>query len=183
VIDEMELAAFADFVASAVAEDRETGVIFVDTVVFAEPVMLGLEERGAFLMASDIEARGRAAGAVAFAEPTEPVGEVTVVRRGEISGAGFALEEADNDCLTVGGAGVFVGATDALRLDTAATTGGLADAEEVVTGLELAGGADVVGFLNGGAVAFEATVAGAGVTAFVPVGLTDPAPNVPELMI
>lgn len=158
-MDEMEPPGFVAF-AGAAAEDRERGVAFVGAVAFTGPVTLGLEGRGPFFTASDTEARGRA-GVAAFAELTEPVGETTVLRTGTPSGEGFALVEADNDCLTVGGAGVFTGATDALRLEATATIGGLEDTEEVIEGLELAEGADVVGFFSGGAVAFEAAVAGA----------------------
>jgi len=146
----------ADLVAfvGATAEDRERGVAFVGA--FTEPVTLSLEERG-FFTASDTEARGRVA---AFVEPVEPVGDTTALRTEALSGAGFALAEADNDCLTVGGAGVLIGTTDALRLEPVATIGGLEDTE-AIEGLELARGADVVGFLSGGAVAFEAAVVGA----------------------
>lgn len=150
-MDEMELVGLDAF-AGAVAEDRERGVAFAGAVALTEPVTLGLEVRGPFFTASDTEARGRAIVA-AFAELTEPVGETTVLRTGIPSGAGFVLVEEDNDCLTVRGAGVFTGATDALRLEPAATIGGLEDTEDVIEGLELAEGADVVGFFSGGAVA------------------------------
>jgi hypothetical protein len=159
LMDEMELAGLDDFAGPA-AEDRERGVAFAGAVAFIGPVTLGLEG-GPFFTASDTEARGRTAGVAAFAEPTEPVGETTVLRTGTLSGAGFALVEEDNDCLTAGGAVVFTGATDALRLEPAATIDGLEDTEEAIDGLELARGADVVGFLIGGAVALEAAVAGA----------------------
>jgi len=152
----MELAGLVAF-GGATAEDRERGVAFVGA--FTEPVALSLEERG-FFTASDTEARGRAVGVAAFAEPAEPVGDTTAWRTGALSGAGFALVEADNDCLTVGGADVLTGTTDALRLEPVATIGGLRDTE-AIEGLELAGGADVVGFLSGGAVTFEAAVVGA----------------------
>lgn len=158
-MDEMELAGLFGFAGGA-AEDRERGVAFAGAA-FTGPVTLGLEGGDPFFTASDTEARGRTAGVAAFAEPTESVGEMTVLRTGTLSAAGFALVEEDNDCLMVGGAGVFTGATDALRLGPAATIGGLEDTEGVMEGLELAGGADVVAFLIGGAVAFEAAVAGA----------------------
>lgn len=179
LIDDID-AALADLAAGATTEVLDGGAARTEAVGRAVPVTLGLEERGAFLTASDTDARGRAMGA-AFAEPTEPVGDTTELRTLP-SAAGFAFAaEAEREVLTGGAVGL-VGTTEALRAVTVTAGGGLAEVDDASMGLETVGG-EVV-FLSGGAATFAVAVAGAVDGApFVTVGFTDPAPNVPELII
>ena len=178
----MDPAALVDLAGGGAAEVRESPVVFAGTEVLTEPDTLGREDTGAFFAASVTEALGRAAGAAepAFDDATDPVGEATEPRRAAPSVEGLALAEADKEGLTDDGAAVFVGTTDALRVAVAGATDGLLEADEAREGLDAAG-ADVVGFFNGGAVAFDAAVA-VDDAGFDAAGLTAPAPNVPELI-
>ncbi len=116
----------------------------------------------------------------AFAEPTEPVGDTTELRTLP-SAVGFALAaEAESEVLT-GGAVGFVGITEALRAVTVTAGGGLAEVDDASTGLETVGG-EVV-FLSGGAATFAVAAGAVDGAPFATVGFTDPAPNVPELII
>lgn len=172
-------AALADLAAGATTEDLDGGAARTAAVGRAVPATLGLEERGAFLTASDTDALGRAIGA-AFAEPTDPVGDTTELRTLP-SAAGFVLAEADSEVLTGGAAGL-VGTTEALRAVMVAAGGGFAEVDDASTGLETVGGEMV--FLSGGAATFAVTAAGAvGGAPFGTVAFSDPAPNVPELII
>jgi len=149
----------------------------------APPVMLGLEERGAFFTASDTDARGRAAAVAegALPDPIEPVGDATALRAGTFSPDGFEFADTDKDGLERGAAPGFVGTIEALRVAVAGAGAGLEDIEDDNGVLVEVVGADVVGFFSGGAVTL--LVAGAAAGALAPEGFTEPAPNVPELMI
>lgn len=156
--------------------------VFGGATGFAELTILGLETRGAFFTASDTDARGRAAVlALPFVEPIEPVGETAELRTAATASEdGFTLVEANKEAFGAGDCGGFVGTTEALRLAAAEVVAGFDEAEDIA-GREVAAGADVVGFFNGGAAAFAA--AGTVAVALEPAGLTEPRPKVPELMI
>lgn len=168
-----------DLAPGAVTDDRDKGAALAGPVGFTELAMLGLDETGGFLTASETDARGRATGA-AFADATEPVGDATEPRlRTSLSRAGLGLAEADNEVLTGGAAGL-VGTMEALRVGTEDAAAGLAGVVDAKVGLEIEGGVVEV-FFRTGAVTFA--VGGAGVTSFGAVAFNDPAPNVPELII
>lgn len=160
------------------ADERETGVTFEGAAVLLA-VTLGLEETRGFLTASDTDARGRDADVAdaPAADATEPVGEATELRAGG-SVEGLLLVEADKGVLADVVVEGLAGTTDDLRDAGVEDTGGL-EAEEDIAGFDVAVGAEVVGFFRTGAVGFAA-VDDAGL---VTVGLTLPAPNVPEFMI
>lgn len=151
------------------------------TVVRGAAVVVGLVATGAFLRASpETDARGRVATA-ALEEATEPVGDATERRS---PSTGLEDVEADNGALTGGLVVVLVGTTEALRAAVADATGAFDAA--VVDGAE-GFGAEVAGIgadalRNVGAAAFAAAGVAAG-AGLAPVGLTVPAPNVPEVII
>ena len=176
-MEDMELAVFDDLT-GGVAEDREREVFAAEPGLPKLPA-LGLGAIGAFFTASDTDARGRVA-MFPFVEPIEPVGETTELRAAATASEdGFVFVEADKETLR---AGDFAGTTEALR-DGAA--GIAADFEEVkdMDGRVVAAGAVVVDFLKGGAAAFGPAAGTVAVTLEPEVDLTEPAPNVPELII
>lgn len=134
-----------------------------------------------FFTASDNDARVRATVLVfPFVEPIEPVGETAETRIAAVSEDCFVSDRGFGAGETEG----FVGTTEALRVGAA----GDFEAEDIA-GRDVAAGADVVGFFKGGAAAF-----GTRVVALEPeepeaglmepeACLTEPAPNVPELII
>lgn len=176
-MEEMELATFDDLTGGA-AEDRETVEVFAAATGLAELTTLSLGARGAFFTASDTDARGRAAVLILpFVDAIEPVGETAELRTAATASEdGFVFVEVDREALVAGDAEDFVGAIEALRVAAAGVAAGFDEAEDIA-GRDVAAGADVVGFLNGGAATLGTAAAAE------PVGLTEAAPNVPELMI
>src|ERR1700678_16627 len=128
------------------------------------------------------DARGRVTAP--FVEPTEPVGETAELRTAvTASRTGFVLVNADREDSRTGDAEDLVGTIKALRVAAARVAADFDGAEDIA-GRDVAAGADVAGFFNGGAAALvTAGTAGAVTVALEPDGLTDPAPDVPELMI
>lgn len=184
-MEDIELAVFDDLTGGA-AEDRERVEVLAAVTGLPELTALGLGARGAFFIASDIDARGRATVMVfPFVEPIEPVGETVELRIAATASEDcLVFVEADSEAFGTGEAEDFVGTTEALRVGAA----GVADDFDIA-GRDVAAGADVVGFFKGGAVAFDTGVVAvtlepkepeAGLTE---AGLTEPAPNVPELII
>lgn len=181
-MEDIELAVFDDLTGGAV-EDRERVEVLAAVTGLPTLTALGLGARGAFFAASDIDTRGRAM--VPFVEPIEPVGETTELRIATTDSEDcFVFVEADRETFGAGETEDFVGTTEALR---AGAAGVAADFD--IAGRDVAAGADVVGFLKGGATAFDT---GVGAVTLEPeelepglteVGLTEPAPNVPELII
>ena len=170
----MELAVFDDLAGGA-AEDRERVEVFA--AVIGLPALTALDLVGAFFTASDTDARGRV---FPFVEPTEPVGETAELRTAATASEdGLVFVEADREAFGAGEAEDFVGTTEALRGGAGGVAADFGEAEDI-GGRDVAAGADVVGFFNGGAAAFGTAVA---VTLEPKVGLTEPAPNVPELII
>ena len=178
-MEDMELAAF-DGLTDRAAEDRGRVGFFVATTGLPKVTPLGLET-GVFFTASGIDARGRAAELVL---PVEPVGEIAELRTATTASEdGFVFVEADREAFGAGDAEGFVGTTEALRVVAAVVVADFEEAEDIA-GRDVAAGADVVGFFNGGAAAFGTAVAAGPVAmALEPVGLTEAAPNVPELII
>jgi len=169
------------------------GFAAVAPEVFAAGVLGGLvvvdrlclEVRGAFFTPSDTDARGRAAEEDLRDMPG-PAGETTDARVPGLTVAalaGFVFVDEDNDGFDMGGADGFVGTTDALRFGAAVLV--VAGREEAMAGLDCAADGALVDFLRGKAdtgVGLEAE--DEEVTAgLVVADLTDPAPNVPELII
>lgn len=167
-----------DTFGGAAAEDvRARLLVRAGTVVRAAAVVVGLVATGAFLSASpETDARGRV-GAAALEEATEPVGDATELRP---PSAGLADVEADNGALTDGLVAVLIGTTEALRTAVVDATGAFdADVADGIGGFV----AEVAGtdaLRNVGVAAFAGAAGGA---ALAPVGLTVPAPNVPEVII
>ena len=142
-------------------------------------VVVGLAAAaGGFFAASDTEALGRAAGALA--EVTEPVGEVTVERTLDASAVeGFPLTDDVRGFLTPVGA---AGAIDARRAGAAGAPAGRVAGVGLAT---VALGAALVDFFS--AVAGAAGLAPTAPPDTVPLtagaALMLPAPKVPELTI
>ena len=183
-MEDMELAVFDDLTGGA-AEDRERVEDFAAATGLPELTTLDLGVRGVFLTASDTDARGRAGILVfPFVELIEPVGETTeFLTVSTASEDSFVFVEADRETFGAGEADDFVGTTEALR-DGAAGVATDFEGTEDIGGRDVAAGADVDGFFNGGPAALG-TAAGAVAVTLEPelVGLTEPAPNVPELII
>lgn len=173
-MEDMELAVFDDLT-GGVAEDREREV-FAAEPGLPKLTALGL---GAFFTASDTDARGRVA-MFPFVEPIEPVGETAELRAAATASEdGFVFVEADKETL---GAGDLAGTTEALRDGAADVAADFEEAEDM-DGRVVAAGADVVDFLKGGAATFGPAAGTVAVTLEPEVDLTEPAPNVPELII
>jgi hypothetical protein len=179
-MEDTELVAFDDLTSGG-AEDRETAEAFAAATGLPELTALGLGTRGAFLTASDTDARGRAVALMLpLVDPIEPVGETTDLRTAATASEdGFVLVDKDRGPFGAG-AEDFVGAIEALRVGAAGVAAGF-EADDIAR-RDVAAGADVAGFFNGGAAAFGTTAAAAVAVALGPVGLTEPAPNVPELI-
>ena len=182
-MEDIELAVLDDLTGGA-AEDRERVDVLAAVTGLPELTTLGLGVRGAFFTASDIDARGRAT-VFPFVEPIEPVGETAELRIAVTASEDcFVFVETDREAFGAGETEDFVGTTEALRVGA---TGVAADFD--IAGRDVAAGADVVGFFKGGAVAFDTGVAAVTLEPEEPeadlteVGLTEPAPNVPELII
>ena len=187
-MEEIELAVFDDLTGGA-AEDRERVEVLAAATGLPELAALGLGARGAFFAASDTDARGRAMVLVIpFVEPIEPVGETAELRIAVTASEDcFVFVEADREAFGAGETEDFVGTTEALRVGAA---GVAADFKvEDIAGRDVAAGADMVGFFKGGAAAFDTAVVVVTLEPEEPeaglaeVGLTEPAPNVPELII
>jgi hypothetical protein len=182
LIEDIELAVFDDLTGGA-AEDRERVEVLAVVTGLPELTALGLGARGAFFTASDIDARGRET--FPFVELTEPVGETAELRIAATASVDcFVFVEADRAAFGAGETEDFVGTTEALRVGAAGVA-----VDFDIAGRDVAAGADVVGFFKGGATAFDTEVVAvtlepdepeAGLTE---VGFTEPAPNVPELII
>ena len=171
-MDDIELRVFDDLTGG----DRDRVEDFAAVTGLPGLAILGLEAKGAFLMASDTDARGRTAALLPF-EPIEPVGETVALRiAATVSKDGFVLVEADKGAFEEGDGGGFAGTTEALRAIPTEVGAGFDEAEDIA-GRDVAAGAEVVGFFNGGAVARPVAVV------LEVVGLTEPVPNVPELII
>ena len=142
-----------------------------------------------FFAASEIAALGRVAVPL-FAEVVERVGDVTDARALPTSAGGLAeidegrgrVDDAKEGLGAAEVAGFVEGAKEALREGTGAEATGVRDA---TVGLEV-----VVGAVVDDRLSVDAVVAGLVTTALPDTddrtpgaGLTDPAPNVPELMI
>ena len=185
MIEDIELVVFDNLTGGA-AVDRERVEDLAAVTGFTELTALGLEARGGFFTASDIDARGRAMALVfPFAEPIEPVGETAELRIAVTTSEGcFVFVEADREAFGAGETEDFVGTTEALRVGAAGVA-----ADFDITGRDVAAGADVVGFFKAGAAAFDTWVMavtlepGEPEAGLTEVGLTEPAPNVPELII
>lgn len=179
------MAVFDDLTGGA-AEDRERVEVLAAATGLPELTTLGLGPGGAFFTASDSDARGRATVLVfPFVELMEPVGDTAKLRIA--SEDCFVFVEADREAFGAGETEDFVGTTEALRVGAA---GIAADFKvEDIAGRDVAEGADVVGFFKGGAAAFDTGVVAVTLEPEEPeaglaeVGLTEPAPNVPELII
>ena len=180
-MEDIELGVFDDLT-GGVAEDRERVEVLAAATGLPELAALCLGARGAFFTASDTDARGRAMVLVIpFVEPIEPVGETAELRMaGTASEDCFVFVEADREAFGAGETGT----TEALRVGAA---GVAADFRvEDIAGRDVAAGADIVGFFKGGAAAFDTAVVAVTLepeAGLAEVGLTEPAPNVPELMI
>jgi hypothetical protein len=181
-MEDIELAVFDDLTGGA--KDRERVEVLAAATGFPKLTTLGL---GAFFTASDTDVRVRATVLVfPFVEPIEPVGETAELRiAATTSEVCFVFVEADREAFGAGESEDFVGPTEALRV-VAAGVAAVFKVEDIDK-RDIAAGADVVGFFNGGAAALDT-----GVVALKPekpeaglaeVGLTEPAPNVPELRI
>ena len=184
-MEDIEPAVF-DGLTGGAAEDRERVEVLAAAAGLPELRALGLGARGAFFTVSDIDARGRATVLVIpFVEPIEPVGETAELRIAVTASEDcFVFVEADREAFGAGETEDFAGTSEALRVGAAGVA-----ADFDIDGRDVAAGADVVGFFKGGATAFVTGVVAitlepeepeAGLTE---VGLTEPAPNVPELRI
>ena len=182
---------FFDDLTGGAAEDRERVEVLAAATGLPELTTLGLGPGGAFFPASDTDARGRATVLVfPLVELIEPVGETVELRIAATASEDcFVFVEADKEAFGAGETEDFVGPTEALRVGAA---GVAADFKvEDIAGRDVAAGADVVGFFKGGATAFDKGVVPVAVTlepkepeaGLAEVGLTEPAPNVPELII
>jgi hypothetical protein len=187
-MEDIEPPVFDDLTGGA-AEDREKVEVLAAATGLPELTTLGLGPGGAFFTASDTDARGRATVLVfPFVELTEPVGETVELRIAVTTSEDcFVFVEADREAFGAGETEDFVGTTEALRVGAA---GVAADFKvEDIAGRDVAAGADVDGFFKGGAAAFDKGVVAVTLEPEEPeaglaeVGLTEPAPNVPELII
>ena len=183
-MEDIELAVF-----DGAAEDRERVEVLAAATGLPVLITLGLGAGGAFFTVSDTDARGRAMGLVfPFVEPIEPVGETAELRIAVTASEDcFVFVEADREAFGAGETEDFVGTTEALRVGAA---GVAADFKvEDIAGRDVAAGADVVGFFKGGAATFDTGVVTVTLepeeleAGLAEVGLTEPAPNVPELII
>lgn len=188
-MEDMELAVFDDLTGGA-AEDRERAEVLAAAARGLPGLTtLDLGPGGAFFTASDTDARGRAMMLVfPLVEPIEPVGETAELRIVAVTASEdcFVFVEAEREAFGAGETEDFVGTTEALRVGAA---GVVADFKvEDIAERDVAAGADVVGFFKGGAAAFDTGVVAVTLEPEKPaglaeVGLTEPAPNVPELII
>ena len=187
-MEDIELAVFDDLTGGAV-EDRERVEVLAAATGLPKLPTLGLETRGAFFTVSDTDARVRATVLVfPFVEPIEPVGETAELRiAATVSEDCFVFVEADREAFGAGETEDFGGPTEALRVGA---VGVATDFKvEDIAGRDVVAGADVVGFFKGGAAAFDTGEVAVTLEPEEPeaglaeVGLTEPAPNVPELII
>ena len=181
-MEDIELAVFDDLTGGA-AEDRERVEVLGAVTGLPELTTLGLGARGAFFEASDIDARGRAM--FPFVEPVEPVGETAELRIAVTASEDcFVFVETDREAFGAGETEDFVGTIEALRVGAAGVA-----ADFDIAGRDVAAGADMAGFFRGGADVFDTGVVAVTLepeepdTGLTEVGLTEPAPNVPELII
>jgi hypothetical protein len=154
LMEDMELAVFDDLAGGA-AEDRERVEVFAARIGLPALTAFDLGARGAFFTASELRTAATA------------------------SEDGLVFVEADRETFGAGEAEDFVGTTEALRDGAGGVAADFGEAEDI-GGRDVAAGADVVGFFNAGAATFGTALA---VTLEPEVGLTVPAPNVPELII